>query len=57
VLVRKALALAQEAKPEIEFAASLMTDHAAAATHRERAAASAAADALLARNLAIFAVQ
>ncbi len=57
VLVRKALALASVERAEIEFAASLMGDHAEAVMHRERALANAAADPLLARNLAIFAVQ
>jgi hypothetical protein len=57
VLVQKALALAREARPELEFAASLMTDDVTAAAHRERAAAGISADALLARNLAIVAVE
>jgi hypothetical protein len=57
VLVQKALVLAQDARPELEFAASLMTENVVAAAHRERAAAGAAADALLAQNLALFAVQ
>jgi hypothetical protein len=57
VLVQKALALAQAAQPELEFAASLMTGKPAAATHRERAAAGASANGLLSQNLASFAVQ
>jgi len=55
VLVQKALALAPEKRPEMEFAASLMTrDSAAAAAHRGRAAAAAGADSPLALNLADF---
>jgi hypothetical protein len=49
-----ALALAPEAKGEIDFAASLMTREPLTATHRKRAAAAAAPRSLLAQNLAIF---
>ena len=54
VLVQKALAMTPTAKAEIEFAASLMTQHALAATHRREAAAGATPDSLLAQNLAVF---
>lgn len=49
--VQKALELTGSS-PEIEFAASLMTEGAVSATHRRRAQAGAAAGSLLARNLA-----
>ncbi|OFW46341.1 MAG: hypothetical protein A3J29_17725 [Acidobacteria bacterium RIFCSPLOWO2_12_FULL_67_14b] len=39
-------------EPEMEFAASLMTQGAAASAHRARATASAARGSLLAQNLA-----
>ncbi len=54
VLVQKALALTPVAKAEIEFAASLMTQYALAATYRRQATAGAAPDSLLAQNLAAF---
>ena len=53
-LLQRALALAPEAKGEIDFAASLMTREPLTATHRSRAAAAAAPESLLAQNLAIF---
>lgn len=49
--VQKALDLTGTS-PEIEFAASLMTEGAVSANHRRRAQAGAAAGSLLARNLA-----
>ena len=52
-LVLKALKLAGQ-NAEMEFAASLMTRNAAATEHRRRAAAGAAKDSLLAKNLAMF---
>jgi hypothetical protein len=53
-LLQRALALAPEAKGEIDFAASLMTREPLTAMHRKRAAAAAAPRSLLAQNLAIF---
>ena len=53
-LLQRALALAPEAKAEIDFAASLMTREPLTATHRSRAAAAAPPESLLAQNLAIF---
>ncbi|MGE5834040.1 MAG: hypothetical protein ACM4AI_06140 [Acidobacteriota bacterium] len=50
-LVRKAIQLAGS-NPEMEFAASLMQQGAAAAAHRQRAVAGAPAGSLLAKNLA-----
>ena len=51
-LVRKAAELAPKLAPEIEFAASLMVrDNAVSEDHRRRAAATAVAGSLLARNL------
>jgi hypothetical protein len=51
-LVRKALEKAPRA--EIEFAASLMAQQTLALAHRQRAAAAASPDSLLAANLAAF---
>jgi hypothetical protein len=54
-LVRKALAqMAVAEVPEIEFAASLMTQQVLASAHRDKARSGAAADSLLARNLEVF---
>lgn len=50
VLMKKALALAGS-NPEMEFAASLMTQGSVSAAHRARATATAAPDSLVARNL------
>lgn len=50
VLMKKALALVGS-NPEMEFAASLMTQGSASATHRARASAAAAPNSLVARNL------
>jgi hypothetical protein len=50
VLMKKAIALAGSSA-EMEFAASLMSQGAAASAHRARAAAAAQSDSLVARNL------
>ena len=53
-LVKKAMAAAGAPNPQMEFAASLMTQGQEAADHRSRAAAGARTDAALAANLAKY---
>jgi hypothetical protein len=53
VLMKKAIALAGPSA-EMEFAASLMTQGAASAAHHARAAATAAPDSLVARNISRY---
>ena len=56
-LVQKAAALAPEARAELEFAAALMSREPLTAAHLRRAASSAPAESLLARNLAHYDVR
>lgn len=53
VLMKKALALSGS-NPEMEFAASLMTQGSVSAAHRARASASATPNSLVARNLSKY---
>jgi hypothetical protein len=53
VLMKRAIALAGPSA-EMEFAASLMTQGAASSAHRARAAATAAPDSLIARNISRY---
>lgn len=53
-LVQKAAALAPEARAELDFAAALMSREPLTAVHLRRAASSAPAESLLARNLAHY---
>ena len=52
--VKKAMAMNEGPSPEMEFAASLMTQGAASAAHRSRANASAARGSFLAANLSKY---
>ena len=52
--VKKAMAMNRGTSPEMEFAASLMTQGAVASAHRSRATAAAAKGSFLAANLAKY---
>jgi hypothetical protein len=56
-LVQKAVALAPESQAELNFASALMSREPLTATHLQRAAVGAAADSLLAQNLAHYDVR